>query len=176
MDITLVFAMCLAVLFDVKERRIPNWLSIPGIVIGLLLNSLLGFAQLLHGVLGVVVAVAILIVPFALGWLGAGDVKLFGLVGAFLGVQWLPRVLFYTGLASGGLALFSIIARGFDYRRLRNLWTDLRVAVLSLGQVLPASVTQRTVHANKAVPWGVAIGLGTLAAVYLDAGGNWAGF
>ena len=172
----LVLAVSLSAFFDIKERRIPNWVSIPGILIGLFLNSFLGLAQLLQSVTGLVVGIGVMIIPFALGWMGAGDVKLFGLVGAFLGVQWLPRVFFYSSLISGVLALFSVIVRGLNFKLFPRLWLDLKVAVLSLGRVLPESLTQGAIHRNKSIPWGVAIGIGALVAFYLDPNGKWAGF
>jgi prepilin peptidase CpaA len=175
-DILLILAVSLSAFFDIKERRIPNWVSIPGIVMGLFLNSFLGVAQLLQSVTGLVVGIGVMIIPFALGWMGAGDVKLFGLVGAFLGVQWLPRVFFYSGLVSGVLALFSVLVRGFNLKLFPRMWLDFKVAVLSLGRVLPESLTQGTMHRKKSIPLGVAIGIGALVAFYFDPNGKWAGF
>ena len=175
-DIVLILLVTLSAFFDIKERRIPNWISLPGILIGLFLNSVTGVAQLLHSASGLVVGIGVMIIPFALGWMGAGDVKLFGLVGAFLGVQWLPRVFFYSTLIGGILALFSIIIRGLNFKLFPQLWLDLKLAVLSLGQVLPESLTQRPIHRRKSIPFGVAIGIGTLAAFYFDPNGRWAGF
>ncbi len=68
-EIVLVFVLFLSVIFDLRVRRIPNWLTVPGVVAGLLLNGLEGFAQFLHSFLGLMVGVGVLIVPFALGWL-----------------------------------------------------------------------------------------------------------
>ena len=174
-EIVLVFVLFLSVIFDLRVRRIPNWLTVPGVMAGLLLNGLEGFAQFLHSFLGLMVGVGVLIVPFALGWLGAGDVKLFGMVGAVLGVQWIPRVLFYSGVMSGMLAVFVVIMRGVNLKAFPRMWMDLKVFVMSLGQVLPEGVSQRTSH-KKSIPWAVAIGLGVVVAFYLDADGKWAGF
>jgi len=176
LDLVLVSTITLSIFFDIKERKIPNWITIPGIVIGLLLNSFFGLAQLLQSVLGIAVGIGIMIVPFALGWLGAGDVKLFGLVGALLGVRWIPRVFFYTALISGILAMFSICVRGFDRGSFRQLWLDLKIAGLSLGRVMPKSIHERADNKKQSVPWGVAIGLGAIIAFYFDPAGRWAGF
>ncbi len=61
--------------------------------------------------LGIVVGIAVLILPFALGWIGAGDVKFFGVVGALLGVSWLPRVFFYSALVAGVIAIGYLVFR-----------------------------------------------------------------
>jgi prepilin peptidase CpaA len=175
-DIVLILAVTLSAFFDIKERRIPNWVSLPGILMGLLLNSFLGVAQLLHSVTGLLAGIGVMIIPFALRWMGAGDVKLFGLVGALLGVQWLPRVFFYSGLIGGILALFSVVIRGLSFNSFAGLWLDLKVAVMTLGRVLPESLTQGTIQRRNSIPFGVAIGFGTLAAFYFDPNGRWAGF
>jgi prepilin peptidase CpaA len=176
LDLVLIFGVSVSIFFDIKERRIPNWISIPGILIGLVLNSFLGLAQLLQSCLGLAAGIGIMIVPFALGWLGAGDVKLFGLVGAVLGIGWIPRVFFYTGLISGALALLTVCTRGLDHGSFRQLWLDLKIAVISVGRVMPNSVSQRGGQKKKSIPWGVAIGLGAIIAFYLDSDGRWAGF
>ena len=95
----------LSVFFDLTVRRIPNWIIAFGLAGGLLLNASQGFAQFSHSLLGFIGGIAVFIVPFALGWMGAGDVKYFGVVGALLGVEWLPRVLFYSILTAGVLAV-----------------------------------------------------------------------
>ena len=77
----------LSVFFDLTVRKIPNWIIAFGLAGGLLLNAAQGFSQFSHSLLGFIVGIAVFIVPFALGWMGAGDVKYFGVVGALLGVD-----------------------------------------------------------------------------------------
>jgi prepilin peptidase CpaA len=174
-EIVLLAVLGLSVFFDLRERRIPNWLTASGALVGLSLNLFDGFAQFLQGFSGLVVGIGVLIVPFALGWVGAGDVKLVGTVGALLGIQWIPRVLLYSGLMTGVLALLAVGIRGIKVKRFVHLWTDLKLLVISLGRVLPEPISAR-VSENKTIPWAVGIALGVLVALYLDADGKWAGF
>src|SRR5215470_4328671 len=82
---TLAFVVA-CIVVDVRERRIPNALSAPAIVLGIVINGLLfGSSGMIAGLAGFGLALAILIVPFALGGIGAGDVKMMGAVGALLG-------------------------------------------------------------------------------------------
>jgi Flp pilus assembly protein protease CpaA len=168
----------LSVFFDLTVRKIPNWIIAFGLVGGLLLNAFQGFAQFSHSLLGFIVGIAVFIIPFALGWMGAGDVKYFGVVGALLGVEWLPRVLFYSILTAGVLAIGYVALGRFGAGSgfLKNMWNDCTLAVLSFGGVLPDSMSKRTAKAADSVPWGVAIGAGTLVAYYVDPAGRWAGF
>jgi len=168
----------LSVSFDLTVRRIPNWIIAFGLAGGFLLNATQGFAQFSHSLLGFVGGIAVFIVPFALGWMGAGDVKYFGVVGALLGVEWLPRVLFYSILTAGFIAVAYVAFGRFDSGSgfFKGMWTDCKLVILSLGRVLPDSISKRTAKGADSVPWGVAIGAGTLVAYYFDSTGRWAGF
>ena len=136
----------------------------------------MGNTRLLQSILGLVVGIVALLFPFALGWIGAGDVKFFGVVGALLGVSKLPRVFFYSALVAGAIALGYLVFGLSKSTRFKELWTDTKIAVLSLGQVLPAPVHQRTRNRDNSVPWGVAFAVGTIIAYYIDDTGRWAGF
>jgi Flp pilus assembly protein protease CpaA len=168
----------LSVFFDLTVRRIPNWIIALGLVGGFLLNGTQGFVPFIHSLIGFIVGIAVFILPFALGWMGAGDVKYFGVVGALLGVEWLPRVLFYSILAAGVFAVGYVAIGRFDSSSgfFKDAWTDCKLAILSLGRVLPDSIGKRTAKGADSVPWGVAIGAGTLVAYYFDPTGRWAGF
>jgi prepilin peptidase CpaA len=176
LDFSILLVTVLSVFFDLTVRRIPNWIIAFGLAGGLLLNGSQGFAQFSHSLLGFIGGIAVFIVPFALGWMGAGDVKYFGVVGALLGVEWLPRVLFYSILAAGVFAVGYVTIGRFNSGFFKDAWIDCKLAILSLGRVLPDSIGKRTAKGADSVPWGVAIGAGTLVAYYFDPTGRWAGF
>jgi prepilin peptidase CpaA len=176
LDLSIFLVTILSVFFDLTVRRIPNWIILFGLLAGFLLNGAEGLTPLVHSLVGFVVGIAIFIVPFALGWMGAGDVKYFAVVGALLGVEWLPRVLFYSVLAAGLIAL-GYVARGrFRAGFFRESWSDCKLAVISLGRMLPGSITTKTANGAESVPWGVAFGVGTIVAYYFDPTGRWTGF
>jgi Flp pilus assembly protein protease CpaA len=178
LDFSIILVTVLSVFFDLTVRKIPNWIIAFGLAGGLLLNAFQGFAQFSHSLLGFIVGIAVFIVPFALGWMGAGDVKYFGVVGALLGVGWLPRILFYSILTAGVLAVgYVVIGRYSSGSGLfGDMWRDWKLAVLSRGRLLPDAISKRTAKGADSVPWGVAIGAGTLVAYYVDPTGRWAGF
>lgn len=131
---------------------------------------------MIQSLLGFVIGIAALILPFALGWIGAGDVKYFGVVGALLGASWLPRVFFYSAVVAGLIAVGYLAIGLASISRFKSLWLDIKVAILSLGKVLPKPVSVRTGLPGHSVPWGVAFAGGTFIAYYLDPSGHWAGF
>lgn len=166
----------LAVYFDLTVRKIPNWLIVSGLLAAVSVNALQGMGQLSLSVLGFLAGIAALIAPFALGWLGAGDVKYFALMGAFCGITRLPLVAFYSVLAAGAIALGYVLIYRFDFKVLKRMWTDLRLMITSFGHVLPDAIGTRTDNGGHSVPWGVAIAAGTIIAYYLDPRGQWVGF
>jgi prepilin peptidase CpaA len=175
-DVFLIFFIGLAAAFDLKERRIPNWLVLIATLVGLLLHFISGTPELLDSLSGFGLGIALLFIPFALGLLGAGDVKLVGAVGAVLGAAWVPRVLFYSVLVGGLLALLSLATRRAQWSILKETWIDVKLLVTSRGAVVPASVGERDIKGVHTIPYGVAVGLGTLIAFYGDPQGYWAGF
>jgi prepilin peptidase CpaA len=166
----------LSAFFDFRIRRIPNWLIAIGLICGVVLNAFHGSPYLIQSVLGFLVGVVVLIVPFALGWIGAGDVKYLGVVGSLLGVSWLPRVFFYSALVAGIIAIGYLAVGLARISRFRGLWLDIKTAVLSMGQVLPVPVNTKTGERGASVPWGVAFAAGTIIAYYFDPTGRWAAF
>ena len=126
--------------------------------------------------IGFLAGIAVLMVPFALGWIGAGDVKFFGVVGALLGVSSLPRVFFYSALVAGVIAVGYLVAGLATFSRFKAFWLDIKTAVLSLGHVLHDPVYVRSRDSGGSVPWGVAFAAGTVIAYYVDPSGHWAGF
>jgi len=77
-----------AALLDWRSRLIPNWLTVPGLLSGIALHAVLeGWHGVRFSLVGTVVALIVLLPLVLLRALGAGDWKLMGAVGAFLGWQ-----------------------------------------------------------------------------------------
>jgi len=107
--ITLSLVVLVAAITDLQSRRIPNWLTLPALPAGLIAQTVYGdgFWQSLLGALG---GFAALFALFAVGAGGAGDVKLFTVVGAFVGIRNLAAVFVLVALI-GGVAAVGIDCR-----------------------------------------------------------------
>jgi len=139
---------------DWRSRRIPNWLTVSGALLGVAVNTALRGAHGLEAsLLGMLLGLAILF-PFVLvRSLGAGDWKLIGAVGAFFGPQQLLVVLFATILVAGVMALGLIIWK----RRLGQTLKNAGHMVLALAQFhLPAADLSIDNPQALKVPFGVA--------------------
>jgi prepilin peptidase CpaA len=101
----------IALVTDLRTRRIPNWLTVSALVAGLLVNLLVsGPSGVISGLAGAMLGFVLLIPFYALRAMGAGDVKLLSAMGALLG----PQTLLVTaagGALVGGLMSLIILAR-----------------------------------------------------------------
>ncbi|MDI6869855.1 MAG: A24 family peptidase [Bacillota bacterium] len=157
-----------AVVSDVRSRRIPNLLTFPGLALGLLLwTAEAGWDGLLEGLAGAATGAALLFLPFALGGLGAGDVKLMAVVGAFGGVTLVIQAFFTAALAGGLASAFLLWRAGRLGTTLRTILWDCLALVAPAVPFLPlpprpAGEQERGVAT--ALPYGVAIAFGAAVA------------
>ena len=96
--IGVVVFVTIAVVIDVRSRRIPNWLTISAFVLGLVFNIVVGgLPGLWLSLGGFAVGFGTLLVLWLIGGGGGGDVKLMGAVGAWVGA--VPTVMIFLGSA-----------------------------------------------------------------------------
>ena len=109
--------------FDVRTRRIPNRLTFPAAALGVVAATVAhgGHGSVASGA-GLLVGLALFFPLFVLKGLGAGDVKLMGALGAWLGACDAFGVAFYTTLAGGVLALALIARHRYSRQAVQNLW------------------------------------------------------
>ena len=97
--------------FDLARRRIPNWLTLSGLLLGLLWHGVTGGGQgCLFALEGLGIAGLTVLLWMAKA-LGAGDVKLLGVVGTWMGPVFLLWTLLGTIFAGGLLALATLAVR-----------------------------------------------------------------
>jgi prepilin peptidase CpaA len=161
--ILLGLAVALALLAgwtDWRSRRIPNWLTVPGFVIGVLANALLnGVAGLNASLLGAGLGL-LLLLPFVfLRSLGAGDWKLAGALGAFVGPAAMVDLLMGSIFVAGIMAVGLVIYKRRFMETLRNIGR-LLAAMLTLH--MPSAEVSLDNPQSLKVPYGVALALTTL--------------
>ena len=100
-----------ALFFDLTKKKIPNFLTFPAIIYGIISYMLMqGFEGLWFSLLGLFVGLAIFFIPFAMGGMGGGDVKLLGAVGALQGWQFVLSAAVWAALTGGVMAIVWLIA------------------------------------------------------------------
>jgi prepilin peptidase CpaA len=119
-----------AAFFDLRVRRIPNWINLSGVVLGLGLNTYFeGWSGSLTAIGGLLAALCIYIPLYALKGMGAGDVKLMGAIGAIAGPgNWL-NIFIVTALLGGVASLALVFWRKRLHQTLINISFILRQLV-----------------------------------------------
>jgi prepilin peptidase CpaA len=140
---------------DWRSRRIPNWLTMPTLIAGIALNSAVaGWTGAKEALLGAGLGLGILL-PFVLiRSLGAGDWKLIGAVGAFLGPARLITVLMWTILVAGLMAVVMIIWKKRVKQTARNL-AHMIAGLFALH--LPGPEVSLDNPESSKIPFGVAV-------------------
>src|SRR6266705_6332474 len=118
-----VVAVCAAI-SDVRERRIPNRLTYPAMLAGLVLQAALhGWKGLLLSAGGGLFFGGVFLLFYAVRAMGAGDVKLAAALGCIVGSSAALQLMFATAVAGGALAIFFMVLSGRVVETLRNtLW------------------------------------------------------
>ncbi len=159
MTLALLILLALASACDIRSHRIPNLLSLAGLGLGLAEHGWRGGGAGLLLSLEGVAAACLALLPYALGGLGAGDVKLLGAVGALMGPIFLLWTLPGAVFAGGLLALAWAARRGVLRGTLLNVLFGLHLIGARAGLGTLASASQ----AGK-MPLAPAIALGALFA------------
>lgn len=159
--LALIAMLGIAVATDLRERRIPNAVTVTGASAAILLAVFGVGIGLTSSLLGLVVALGVTIPFFALGALGAGDAKLLAAVGAFMGVGGLLPVLLYSGIAGGIIGLVASTRRGVI---LPVLLQTRGVLLYTLTFGRRGSRTTIEDPDAQTIPYGVAIAAGTVMA------------
>jgi len=140
---------------DLRSRRIPNWLTVPGLVLGLAANTVLsGWGGLKASLLGAAVGLALLLPFVLLRSLGAGDWKLAGSLGAFAGPGILMDLLLGSVFVAGVMAVALVIYKGRVRQTIRNIGHIL-ISLVTFR--LPGSRVSLDNPDSLKVPYGVAL-------------------
>jgi prepilin peptidase CpaA len=165
--VAVVAVVTAAAVYDLKYRRIPNALTLGAAAVAIAIHGVVnGWSGVLLAASGLGLGVGLYFPLFALGGMGAGDVKLLGAIGAWLG----PMGAVWTGLfgaiAGGIMALVVALARGYAGTAMRNVG-----AMLGLWSVVGVQPVEGLTLANTAsvrLPHALPLAAGALAALWMQ--------
>ena len=160
----LIALLGIAAAMDLRTRRIPNVLTVSGLMVALVLRSTMGPGAVVDGLQSAGIALLIVVPLFMLGALGGGDLKLLVAVGAFMDPIQFIYALLATAIVGAVLAVGESIRRRAVGSLLFNT-AGLASHVMSRGRVGHRS----TVNTPGAVtvPYGLAIAAGSLTVWFL---------
>jgi prepilin peptidase CpaA len=113
----------LAAATDLRSRRIPNMLTFGAALVAFVLHAFIsGWTGLGLSLAGWLVGAAFFFPFFALGGMGAGDVKLVGALGACLGPATAVWLALYSSIVGGVMAIGVAVFSGYFRTAFSNLW------------------------------------------------------
>jgi len=152
--------------FDLRTRRIPNFLTFGAAIVGIAYATVThGFAGLLASVGGWGVGCAVFLPFFVLGGMGAGDVKLLAAIGAWLGPVIAFWAALYTMIVGGVMALALAVATGYLRQALTNL--SLLLMHWRVHGIRPLSEITLAEARSPRLPYALPITVGTVVALWL---------
>lgn len=158
----LIFILIAASVFDFRQRRIPNVLTFPAMAAGLIYWSYLhGVDGFMHGTGGLLLGIGFMIIFYLMKMMGAGDVKLMGAVGSFLGPKGVFIAFLYSAII-GGLYALLVLARSKALKQTAGRYGFMAKGYMTTGQLFYIPPEK-----GKLPPlcYGLAISLGTILSV-----------
>lgn len=153
-----------AAVYDVRSRRIPNWISMSGVLLGLALNAFLyqGWPGLRLSLQGLAIGFGVYFALYMLRAMGAGDVKLMAAVGAIVGWRdWFGTFLI-TAIIGGLMALILV---AYKRRMKKTLWNlSFIMSEMKSGRPAYMGKEELDVRSPRALglPHGAVIAVGTI--------------
>lgn len=158
-----------AAVYDVRYRRIPNWLTVGGLLVGVAMNTFLGRDDLSPGwqglrfsLLGFAAGFGVYLVLYALRAMGAGDVKMMAAVGAIVGWENWFGIFVITAVLGGAMGLILVVAK----KRFTKTFFNVGVILNEMKSGRPAYLAREELDVKNpkalGLPHGAVIAVGTL--------------
>jgi prepilin peptidase CpaA len=158
-----------AAAYDLRYRRIPNWLNLSGALAGFVANvSLFHLHGLVTAMEGLLLAAAVYFPFYLLRGMGAGDVKLMAAIGAIVGpFHWLT-ILIATGVLGGAAGATYALLKGRLSETCCNVYFLVKDLLLFRAPYTTNPELDFRSPGALRMPHGVIIASGCLAVFVLD--------
>jgi len=163
----LCFMLVLAAINDLRVQKIPNLINFSVVAVSICFYTFThGLDGLIFSVSGMLLGVALLIAPYIMGGMGAGDAKLMGAVGSVLGPKGVFVSFLYTAIVGGVYAVIQLIVHRYHGKAIvTNIYTGIKTLILTRQwMTTPAEPHEKSPR----LCYGLAIALGTFAYLALE--------
>lgn len=131
-DYLLFILLIIAFYTDVRYKKLPNWLTAGGMLVGVVYHLIFGGADgLIFTFLGLLTGGGIFMILYLFKTIGAGDVKLFAAIGAIVGVKVVLYIMMYSVVFAGILAIIILLFTRTFLSKLLNALTAIGESIFS---------------------------------------------
>ncbi|MGO8688461.1 MAG: prepilin peptidase [Thermoguttaceae bacterium] len=155
--------LVVAAVIDGWKLKVPNWITFPLVIGGWAYGTAcFGWPGLGWSLFGTALGLGLLLPAYAIGGMGAGDVKLLAGVGAWVGAT-ATLYAFCVSAIFGGIIAVAMVLLGRKWgHHFRQFWSILgEIAVVRNPSTLAASAAERK-SSMMLLPYGIPIALGTI--------------
>lgn len=154
LNVILIVVLAICFITDLKQQRIYNKVIFPALITVLIIHlAASGLEGLKQSIIGFIIGLAVLVIPYLLGGIGAGDVKLLALIGAVKGSYFVLNTALYMAVIGGVIAFIIIVANGALLKVLKQIWMWIYSFICGIKYRLEFPTTGFI----KKYPYGVAI-------------------
>ena len=163
LDAVLILVLIICFITDFMKQRIYNVVIFPSLLAVIVINTLFyGLSGIKMSLLGLLTGFAILLIPYFLGGMGAGDVKLLAFIGAAKGSIFVLNTAVYMAITGGIIALIIIVFR----KQTISFFKSLFLWLFSFFSGVKYKLEFPTSSSKKLYPYGTAIVLGALICLF----------
>jgi prepilin peptidase CpaA len=156
--------LIVAAVIDGWKLKVPNWITFPLVLSGWMYGTAcFGWEGLGWSVMGTVVGLGLLMPAYAIGGMGAGDVKLLAGVGAWVGATDTLYAFCVSAIVGGLIAIGMIVLRNQWLRHYAQFWTILTEILVIRNPNALSTIAAERKGRMMLLPYGIPIALGTIS-------------
>jgi prepilin peptidase CpaA len=167
LTVILIFAAAI----DLRCHKIPNYITFSSMLIAITYNSIYyGLTGFFSSTGGLALGIALLIAPYLMGGMGAGDAKLMGVVGAVIGAKGVFFAFLFTAIIGGIYALILIMIHRDHFQGFFSKIGTTVINFIFFRKYIPGPIEKKNKNAPR-LCYGLSIALGTGLYITLNLSG-----
>lgn len=156
--------LIVAAVIDGLKLKVPNWITFPMILSGWVYSTVaFGWEGLVASLLGTAVGLGLLLPAYAIGGMGAGDVKLLAGVGAWMGTITTIYAFCVSALIGGAIAVGMVLYRRAWEKHRDQFWTIVNEVTTIRDPELLSAIAAERKKSMLLLPYGIPIAIGSIA-------------
>jgi prepilin peptidase CpaA len=158
--------LVVAAVIDGKKLKVPNWITFPMIIAGWIYSAAFspyaGWEGLMFSLAGTVIGLALLLPLYAIGGMGAGDVKLLAGVGAWVWGTTTVYAFAVSAVIGGIIAVLMVVWRRKWFKHQAQFWMICNEILTVKDPEKLAAIAAERKPTMMLLPYGIPIAIGTI--------------
>lgn len=159
--------LIVAAVIDGLKLKVPNWITFPLIITGWVYSAVLspyaGWEGLMYSLVGTAVGLALLLPLYAIGGMGAGDVKLLAGVGAWVWGTTTAYAFAVSAVVGGVIAVLMVLYKRVWAKHQTQFWMICNEILTVKDPEKLAAIAAERKPTMMLLPFGIPIAIGTIA-------------